>query len=128
VTRGSGAGTWWMMPLPGPQKPRSNLEEEVDRKLYLRAVTRRGAGRPGGSLHFFVCLDGLCKIRLAAFELLGGLVLIRMCHRRHSCARASWGGGIIQATNLVGGDEVIAVHSGGHGSLVQPAADELRSI
>ena len=51
VTRGSGAGTWWMMPLPGPQKPRSNLEEEVDRKLYLRSVTRHAAWR-GAALAF----------------------------------------------------------------------------
>ena len=25
--------TWWIMPLPGPQKPRSNLDDDVDKKL-----------------------------------------------------------------------------------------------
>ncbi len=29
------------------------------------------------------------------------------------------------ASHLVGGDEVVAVHGGGHSSFVQPAADEL---
>jgi hypothetical protein len=53
---------------------------------------------------------------------------VRVWIRVRRRVREGVGGEASQSANLVGGDEVIAMHSGGHGGLVQPAADELRSI
>ncbi len=97
-------------------------EVELRRRCGKEVVPANGVTivhlPPSVRLHFFVGFDSLCEIGLSTFELLCGLVLQRVSSTRARVIAR-------RVAHLVCGDEVVAVHSGGNGSLVQAAADEL---